>query len=142
MKIDKKYRLIDQENMADLVATFKKRNEDALKKKSKIEIASSLIETCPELIPSTVAEVTTRHKKFQKMAKSSGLPSLGSKEFKSAIMACIKHLLQLSMPELVNNTDFNLSPSLTAAECNSKLSKVLLLYKLALPAIRQYVVYD
>ena len=33
MKIDKKNRQIDQANMNDLVQTFQKRNEEALKKK-------------------------------------------------------------------------------------------------------------
>lgn len=141
MKIDKKNRKIDQENMEDLVQTFKTRNEEALRKKSRVEIGASLIETCPEFIPNSITETKSRHTKFVKSAKSSGLPQLGVREFKNALAYCIKNLISLACPELVNDQDFNLAQSLTATECDTKLAKILILYKLSLPAIRQNVVY-
>ena len=141
MKIDKKNRQIDQANMNDLVQTFQKRNEEALKKKSRIEIGASLIETCPDFIPSSIKELASRHKKFVKAAKSSGLPSLGIREFKNSLAFCIKNLISLACPEIVNDSDFNLAPSLTTTECDTKLAKILILYNFSLPAIRQNIVY-
>ena len=140
--MEKKYQQIDEENMNDLVKTFKKRHEDALEKKTKIEIGASLIETCPEFIPDTVADFAKIHKKFAKSAKNAGLPALGTREFKNALCLCIKNLLNLATPQLVDDKDFNLAPSLSAAEVNNKLTKVLLLYKLAEPSIRQHIVYS
>ena len=142
MKMEKKYQQMDEANMNDLVATFKTRHEDALQKKTKIEIGASLIETCPDFIPQSVSEIVKIHKKFVKSAKSAGLPALGIREYKNALCFCIKNLLNLATPQLVDNNDFNLAPSLTAAEVNNKITKVLLLYKLAEPSIRQHIVYS
>ena len=142
MRMEKKYQQIDEANMNDLVETFKKRHEDALEKKTKIEIGASLIETCPDFIPESVSDVVKIHKRFVKSAKSAGLPTLGIREYKSALCFCIKNLLNLATPQLVENNDFNLAPSLSASEVNNKLTKVLLLYKLAEPSIRQHIVYS
>ena len=54
---------------------------------------------------------------------------------------CIKHFLNLSWPELIHANDFELAPSLSAADANTKVAKALILYSLALPKIRQFVVY-
>lgn len=139
--MEKYYQQVDESNMQDLLETFKKRHEEALNKKTKVEMAASLIETAPEYIPKTISEIPSLHKKFTKSAKNAGLASFGSREYKNAICVCVKNLLTLSTPELVDDNLFNLAPSLTAAEVNSKLSKILLLYQLALPSIRQHVVY-
>ena len=140
--MEKTYRKIDDSNMHDLLVTFKKRNEDAVKKQTKIQLCSTLIETCPEFIPNTISELTSIKKRFNKAADSAGLPSLGPRELKAAICLCIYNLLKLATPELANESDFTFAKSLTAAEVNSKFSKALLLYKLALPSIRQYIVYS
>ena len=141
MQMEKYYQQIDESNMQDLLETFQKRHEEALNKKTKVEMAASMIETSPEFIPKTVAEIVSLHKRFAKSAKNAGLPSFGSREYKNAICVCIKNLLTLATPELVDDNLFTLAPSLSAAEVNSKLSKILLLYHLALPSIRQHIVY-
>ena len=141
MKIGRLNRKLDESNMKDLLETFKKRNQELVNKREKYEVGSSLIETCPEFIPKSINEVASVHKRFNKAAKSAGLPALGSREYKMALACCIKNLLKLACPQLVNDADFTFAPSLSAEEMNTKISKILLLYKLSLPLIRQNVVY-
>ena len=142
MKMEAVYVKSDESNMKDLMVTFAAKNEEANRKRSRVEIGSSMIETFQELIPKTISEFSNKHKKFKKSAGDAGYPQLGSREFKQSLFLCIKNLLQHSAPELINEQDFSLAPSLNATQTNKKLSKVLLLYQLALPMIRQYVVYD
>ena len=142
MKIEKVYASIDAANMKDLLQTFAAKNTEADRKKSKIELGASLIETMQELIPKSINDCTQKYQKFKKMASDAGFPVLGSREFKQALCLCIKNLLTHATPELIQDNDFSLAPSLSAKETNSKLTKVLLLYQLALPMIKQHVVYD
>ena len=135
------YKKIDEDNMKDLLETFKKRNDDIINKREKCEIGSSLIETCPEFIPNSISEIGTKHKKYNKAAKSAGLGTLGPREFKIAISYCVKNLLKKAAPELVNENDFSIAQSLSASEVNVKMTKILSLYKLGQPLIRQHIVY-
>ena len=140
--MEKVYAAVDAANMKDLLKTFAAKNNEADRKKSKIELGASLVETMQDLVPKSINDCAKKYQKFKKVASDAGFPVLGSREFKQALCMCIKNLLNHSTPELVQENDFNLAPSLSAPETNKKLTKVLLLYQLALPMIKQYVVYD
>lgn len=123
------------------MATFAEKHPNLIDKKSKIEIGSSLIETAPDLIPPSADDLNSRFKRFKSACKSAGFSNYGIREYKCCLLMCIKHFLNLSLPELINPSDYDVAPSLAAADVNIKVGKALMLYQLALPKIREHVIY-
>ena len=132
---------LDSDNNTDLLKNFADKHKEANSKKTKIEIGASLLQTQPDLIPSTIQEITAKHKKYCKAAQCAGFDRLGIREFKSAVLLCIKSLLELSVPELVVTANYEISASLSVKEVDKKVTKALSLYALATPKIREYIVY-
>ena len=132
---------IDNDNYMDLLKNFADKNKEALSKKTKLEIAASLMETSPDLILTSLKDMTSKLKKYNKAAQSAGFDKLGSREYKSAVLLCIKSLLELSVPELVISKNYEVSVSLSAKDLDSKVIKALSLYSLASPKIKEFIVY-
>ena len=125
----------------EVAKVFADKNRDLIDKKSKYEIGSSLLETAPDLIPTALDDVTAKYRRFKKSASSAGFGNFGIREYKCSLLMCIKHFLGLSWPELISPNDYEVATSLSADDLNLKVAKALVLYKLALPKIRQFIVY-
>ena len=95
----------------------------------KLKIGSSLIETNPGLIPDDLVSLKSKHKQFQREAKITGTSVLGEKQFKLCLLLCIKHMLNLTVPQVISDKDFEYSDSTSKKDIDKKVAKALFLYK-------------
>ena len=126
---EKNGRKLDVENRKKKMQKIIGKNLTETNQLEKLQIGSAIIETNPSLIPEDLASLKLKHKQFQKEAKVTGTSALGEKQFKLCLLLCIKHLLNLAVPRVVSEKDYEWSESISKIELDKKVAKVLFLYK-------------
>lgn len=136
---EKTGRQIDLQNQKIKIEKIIGKNLNDNNQFDKLMIGAALCETNPGLIPEDLTMLKAKHKKYQKEARMTGTSVLGEKQFKMSLILCIRRLLKLGVPEVINEKDFEWSDSTSKAEMDKKLTKALFMYKAFEPKIRAVI---
>lgn len=138
----KKSKKVDFENRMMKINYIANKNKKSNDEQAKIQIACSVIETAaPDLIPTNMDQIDSLYKKFKKECQNTSTSVIGIRQYKKCILLTIRHLLKLSVPEIVKDQDYEISQSSPADEVNSKLSKSIFYYNQFQNNIRANIIF-
>lgn len=108
----------------------------------RIQIASCLIETNPnELIPRSMKDISKKYSNFKKECKATSTSVLGPRQYRTALLLTVRHLLKIAVPQIINDQDFEFADSASKAEVDQKTTRALFLYDTFEAQIRSNILF-
>ena len=84
-------------------------------------------------------DLTKCYNKFKKDCHATQTSVLGARQYKTALLKTIKHILKITVPQIVNEKDFEVSDGLSKSDLESKLTKAIFLYSSFEKKVRGFV---
>lgn len=140
----KEFRQADLKNFEIRLREMRKTAQKQNDKLDKHSLGAGLIETNPdELIPKNSEDKSINQcfKRYKKESKSVGLSLPGIRQYKTSLLLTLKHFLSMCSAPVLNNSDFEVSDSISKSDLNKKVAKAILVYHQFKGEIRANISY-